>query len=136
VTEIQTEIESRTIILVVEDDVLIRMPIASYLRDCGYRVIEAADGDEALAVLAQAEINVEILLTDAEMPGVLDGFGLLKWVRENRPDIRAILAGTPSRAVSAAGGLCEETPWVVKPYQPQTVHDHIRGLLAARERAQ
>ena len=135
-TEIQTEIESRTIILVVEDDVLIRMPIASYLRDCGYRVIEAADGDEALAVLAQAEINVEILLTDAEMPGVLDGFGLLKWVRDNRPNIRAILAGTPSRAVSAAGGLCEETPWVTKPYQPQTIHDYIRRLLAARERAQ
>jgi CheY-like chemotaxis protein len=42
---------SQETVLVVEDDVLIRMPISQYLRDCGYRVIEAANADEAMAVL-------------------------------------------------------------------------------------
>ena len=46
---------SQEIVLVVEDDVLIRMPIAQYLRDCGYRVIEAACADEAMAVLLHEE---------------------------------------------------------------------------------
>jgi CheY-like chemotaxis protein len=46
-------------ILVVEDDVLIRMPIAQYLRDCGYRVIEAVSADEAMTVLMHKETQVE-----------------------------------------------------------------------------
>jgi CheY-like chemotaxis protein len=46
-------------ILVVEDDVLIRMPIAQYLRDCGNRVIEAVSADEAMTVLMHKETQVE-----------------------------------------------------------------------------
>jgi CheY-like chemotaxis protein len=46
---------SQEIVLVVKDDVLIRIPIAQYLRDCGYRVIEAACADEAMAVLLHEE---------------------------------------------------------------------------------
>ncbi len=44
-------------ILVVDDEVLIRMPIAEYLRDCGYRVVEAANGDEAIAVLTAIDLQ-------------------------------------------------------------------------------
>ena len=57
---------SQEIVLVVEDDVLIRMPIAQYLRDCGYRVIEAANGDEALAVLLHEETNVDVVFSDID----------------------------------------------------------------------
>jgi DNA-binding NtrC family response regulator len=118
-------------VLVVEDDVLVRMPIAQYLRDCGYKVIEAADADEAMAVLLHSEIVVDVVFSDIEMPGSIDGFGLAKWIRANRPGLDVLLAGTVPRAVEGAESLCEQGP-IKKPYEAQTVHNHIRRLLAAR----
>jgi CheY-like chemotaxis protein len=121
-------------ILVVEDDVLVRMPIAQYLRDCGYKVIEASNSDEAIEVLLHKETLVHVVFSDIEMPGAIDGFGLAKWVRENRPGIQVLLAGTVPRSVESAKELCEQGP-VPKPYDPQVVHNHIRRLLAARKAA-
>jgi DNA-binding NtrC family response regulator len=110
------------------------MAIAQYLRDCGYKVIEAASADEAMAVLQDAEIAVDIVFSDIEMPGSVDGFGLSKWIRAHRPGLDVILAGTVPRAVNAASELCEQGP-VPKPYEAQAVHDHIRRLLATRRSA-
>lgn len=118
-------------VLVVEDDVLVRMAIAHYLRDCGYRVIEAASGDEAKTVLQHVETKVDIVFSDIEMSGSTDGFGLSQWIRENRPGIDVILTGTVPRAVNAASQLCEQSP-IAKPYEPQAVLDQIRRLLATR----
>jgi DNA-binding NtrC family response regulator len=118
-------------ILVVEDDVLVRMPIAQYLRDCGYKVIEAVNADEAMTVLLHQETVVDVVFSDIEMPGSIDGFGLAKWVRERRPGLDVLLAGTVSRAVNSAKELCEQGP-IPKPYDAQVVHNHIRRLLAAR----
>jgi CheY-like chemotaxis protein len=121
-------------ILVVEDEILIRMLIAGYLRDCGFKVIEAADGDEALVVLQQADVAIDVVFSDVDMPGSLDGFGLAQWVRQNRTGMDVILAGSPARAVNAAADLCTSDPTLSKPYEPQIVLDEIRRLLAARAR--
>jgi CheY-like chemotaxis protein len=118
-------------ILVVEDDVLIRMPIAQYLRDCGYRVIEAVSADEAMTVLMHKETQVDMVFSDIEMPGSTDGFGLSKWIRDNRPGVEVILTGTVPRALKAAKELCDDGP-LPKPYEPKAVHDYIRRLLTAR----
>jgi len=118
-------------VLVVEDEVLLRLVIAAYLRDCGYKVIEAAHADEAVLVLTQPDLVVDVLFSDIEMPGSMDGFGLAQWTRANRPGLEVILTGSVPRAVNAAANLCEEGP-VPKPYEPQSVHDRIRRLLAAR----
>jgi len=112
----------------------VRMPISQYLRDCGYKVIEAANADEAIHVLLHKETVVHVVFSDIEMPGAVDGFGLAKWIRENRSGLDVLLAGTVSRAVESAKDLCEQGP-VPKPYQAQTVHNHIRRLLAARDAA-
>jgi DNA-binding NtrC family response regulator len=126
--------ETQEIVLVVEDDILVRMPIAQYLRDCGYKVIEAANAEEAITILSHDETDVHVVLTDIEMPGVVDGFGLAKWIRQHRPGLDILLAGTVPRAVENAKELCKEGS-VPKPYDPQAVHKHIRRLLAAREAA-
>jgi CheY-like chemotaxis protein len=97
-------------VLVVEDEVLLRLSIAAYLRDCGYQVIEAADAEEAMLVLKQPDLDIDVLLTDIEMPGAMDGFGLAQWTRANRPGLDVILAGTAPRAVNAAANLCEDGP--------------------------
>jgi DNA-binding LytR/AlgR family response regulator len=64
------------------------MPIAQYLRDCGHRVIEAINADEAITVLSQREMAVDIVFSDIEIPGSMDGFALAKWIRERHPDLR------------------------------------------------
>ena len=119
-------------ILVVEDEVLIRMVIAEYLRDCGYRVIEAAQADEAILVLEQPDLRIDVVLSDVEMPGPMDGFGLAQWIRQNRGELKIILAGTVSRAAENAAELCESGPLLAKPYGPQVVVDRIKRLLGPR----
>ncbi len=128
----QTTPASAGTVLVVEDEVLLRLVISEYLRDCGYRVIEATNADEAIVVLKQPQLAIDVIFSDIEMPGSMDGFGLAKWARSNCPGLDVILTGSVPRAVNAAADLCESGGTVPKPYEPQVVHDRIRRLLAGR----
>jgi CheY-like chemotaxis protein len=119
-------------ILVVDNEVLIRMVIAQYLRDCGYRVIEAATTDEAIAVLKHPDLTVDVVFSDAETPGEIDAFGLTKWIRQKKPGMHVILTANPARASDAAADLCEAGPLMRKPYEPQALLDRIRRLLGER----
>jgi DNA-binding response OmpR family regulator len=121
-------------VLVLEDDVLVRMPICQYLRDCGYRVLEAASADEAARILQKPDIQIDVILSDVEMHGKMNGFGFAQWARSVRPGVDIVLAGTPERAARAAGELCEQGPILVKPYDHKIVLDRIKRLLAARAR--
>ncbi len=121
-------------ILVVDDEVLLRAPIAQYLRDCGYRVLEAANADEAMTILEKSDIQVDVVLCDVEMPGAVNGFIFAKWARTLRPGLSVILAGTAEHTVNAAAELCEDGPLLMKPYDQQIVLDRIKRLLAARGR--
>lgn len=116
-------------ILVVEDEVFVRMVISEYLRGCGYRVIEAANADEAVTLLQHLEIEVDVVFSDIEMPGSMGGFELAKWLREHRPGIGVVLAGNVPRAADAAAELCESGP-LPKPYEPQIAVDRIKRLMA------
>ena len=120
-------------VLLVEGDVLIRMPVAEYLRECGYRVMEAANVDEALAVLDAAELQIDVIFVSVDTGGSIGGFELVRLARKKRSRIRTVLAGTPKRAADAAGDLCEEGPHLTKPYHPQVIERQIRSLLATRD---
>jgi CheY-like chemotaxis protein len=121
------------IVLVVEDEVLVRMVIADYLRECGYRVIEAGSAVEAITVLQSPE-PVDIVFSDIQMPGEMDGFGLARWVRQNQPGLKVLLTSGNARAATAAGDLCEHGPLERKPYHPQTILARIQRLLAGEAR--
>lgn len=123
---------SLSCILLVESDVLVRNPLAEYLRDCGFRVLEAAGAGEARRLLAEGAQPVDVVLADADAPGA---FALARWIREGFPAIRLVMAGSPAIAAEKAGELCEDGPLLAKPYDPQIVLDRIRRLLAARDRA-
>ena len=120
-------------VLVVEDEVFTRMVISDYLRGCGFRVIEAANADEAVTLLRHDEIEIDVLFSDIEMPGSMDGFALSQWVRQNRPGIDVILTGTAPRAAEAASELCD-SGHLPKPYEPHIAVDRIRRLIAARRK--
>ena len=87
----------RATILVVEDELLIRLMIADALRAAGFSVIEAMNADEALAVL-RAGVSIDLVMTDIRVPGPTDGLGLADTVRPTWPDhIRRLLAKRASR---------------------------------------
>lgn len=115
-------------VLVVDGDVITRTVICAYLRDCGYRVIEANSGEEALQALTQSEFAIDIVLADVQLPGSMSGFDLSRRVRGNPQGTRIVLAGAVERIAQAAGDLCEEGPDLAKPYDPQLVVDHIKRL--------
>ncbi len=121
--------ESQPTILVVEDEVLIRMAVSDYLRGCGFRVVEAGSADEAVEVL-KADTAVDIVFSDVNMPGSLDGFGLAQWIRRERPRLKIILTSGVSRKAKEAGDLCEDSPFLDKPYHHGDLEGHIRRLLA------
>ncbi len=121
-------------ILVVEDEVLIRLVIAEYLRECGYKVHEAAHADEAIVVLQAPDVSIDVVFSDVMMPGNMDGFGLARWVRTNHPKVQVILTSGIDRSAEIAGMLCEAGPLLEKPYEPHGVVDRIKQLLAKANR--
>ena len=83
-------------------------------------------GDERLPINA--------VLCDAEIKGSVNGFALRAWIKEHRPDLQVILSGSIASAASAAADLCEQGPQLARPYDPHGVVDHIKRLLAKRDR--
>ena len=74
---------------------------------------------------------MDVVFSDIEMPGVMDGFELARWLRLHRPGVDVILTGNVARATKAAADLCEEGP-MSKPYEPRAAADRIKHLMALR----
>lgn len=119
-------------ILVAEDEVLIRFVIADYLRECGFQVIEASSGDEAVSILASS-VSVDLVFTDVQMPGSRDGFELAHWVRANRPGVPVLLTSGDAKKAATAKQLCENGPFFAKPYEVAQVVAQIRQHLNMRK---
>lgn len=117
-------------ILLVEGDILLRHPLAQYLRECGFTVYEASNGDEARMALTSPDIVVDVVLADMATTG--SGFALQAWIRSEHPDVETILAGSIEKAVESAGSLCNEGDALAKPYEHHFVLDRIRQSLARR----
>lgn len=109
-------------------DVITRTVISDYLRHCGYRVIEANSGEEAIQALEHADFAVDVVLSDLDLPGEKTGFDLSQWVRRHKPAVAIVHSSAVERTAKAAGELCEQGPSLAKPYAPETVVGHIRRL--------
>jgi CheY-like chemotaxis protein len=116
-------------ILVVDDEILVRIVIADYLRDCGYRVLEASSSEEAVEVL-ESDLKVDIVFTDLELPGRSSGLELARWIRKRHPNMKVIVTSGVYSAAELAGELCEAGPPIVKPYASETVVQRIHSLMA------
>jgi CheY-like chemotaxis protein len=117
------------VILVVDDEVLIRSVIAEYLRECGFHVFEAADGSEAREILQGAGMPIDLVFSDVQMPK-LDGFELARWIRENRPEVQVLLtSGNPGMAAAKATELCHKGPIVPKPYDHAILLNRMKRML-------
>lgn len=117
-----------TRVLLVEDEFLIRMILAEALADEGFEVVEAASGDEA-ARLAQ-DTGFDLLLTDIQMPGRLDGVALARHLLHDRPDLPVVyVTGRPESLDRIERRECDA--YVRKPYSPSEVIAVVRRLVRA-----
>lgn len=110
-------------ILLVEDDLLIRLTTTDFLESCGYTVLQAEDAAEAMASFDQ-EIMIDLVFTDLQMPGGMDGVGLARWVKVKHP-------GVPVIVTSGVIAACDEDigPMIRKPYDLDVVHQCIQEAL-------
>jgi DNA-binding response OmpR family regulator len=118
-------------IVIVEPDILVRMVIASYLRDCGYRVLEGITAADVMTVLRSGQ-KIDVVFSEVRLRGKTDGFGLARWVRAHYSDVDVILTTSAARAADQAGCLCEDGP-LEKPYHPREIVRRI-NLLKERRR--
>ena len=101
------------VILVVDDEVLLRMLATEHFEEAGYEVIEAEDGASALIAL-KARPDIQAVFTDVQMPGRPDGFALARTVREISPGCAIVVVS--GRAAPQGADLAEGVRFVTKPY--------------------
>jgi len=118
------EATARPTILVVEDEVLVRMCIADGLRDAGYAVIEAANAHEAMDVLGHDSVDVTLVFSDIRMAGSIDGIGLARAIRATYPIIKILLTSSHLAELRPT----EHDGFIPKPYQTKEVIRHIKAL--------
>jgi CheY-like chemotaxis protein len=121
-------------ILVVDDEVLIRMALSDFLQECGFKVLEASNAAEAIEIVQSHLSVLDLVFSDIRMPGEMDGFGLSKWIRQNT-QLPVILTSGDSSKSDAAHELCAEEPFLKKPYDLQYVVGQIRNTLDARNKS-
>ncbi len=115
-------------VLVVEDEMFVREPIAEYLRDCGYHVLEAGDANEAIALL-QSGHDADVVFSDVRMPGDMDGFALAQWLRKNYPSVSILLTSGYYTRRAGDDAPLDDVKLIGKPYTQAQVLRRIRGLL-------
>ena len=115
-------------VLLVEDEALIRLVTAEMLRDEGFEVFEARDGDEARTLLNDPD-NFDVLFTDVRMPGTLDGIDLALHVRSQHPSLPVlVVSGYVANIMRRLSGLQPAAVFIRKPYSLVEVANVLRRL--------
>jgi two-component system, cell cycle sensor histidine kinase and response regulator CckA len=118
------------VILLVEDDPVVRHVVRLLLELEGDRVLEAKDGEEALTILASHQGQLDLLLTDVMMPG-LSGAEVCDKVRAGRPGLPTLfISGFYPEAVFPNQRLPEASAFLAKPFMPEDLMDAVDELLA------
>jgi CheY-like chemotaxis protein len=117
---------------VVDDDLAVRDATAALLELRGYRVLEASDGPEALALLERSP-EVGLLLTDIRLPHGMDGLELARRALGRRPDLGVLYASGDIGAAVAADGV-PPLHCIAKPFTMDELDRRIREMAASRTR--
>jgi CheY-like chemotaxis protein len=117
----------RPVVLIVEDELLLRMNALDVIEAAGFEVVEAANADEAIEIL-EARRDIGVVFTDIQMPGSMDGLKLVRAVRGRWPPIKIV--ATSGHVGVAQTDLPEGGRFLPKPYSPGQVTDVLRELTA------
>jgi two-component system, response regulator PdtaR len=117
-------------VLLVEDQVMVRMSVSAHLRQCGYSVIETSTADEACQVLV-AGVTADVLFTDICLPGSMDGIALARYTHFMLPQAKIVLGTAFDSLALGAADLCHHDALLTKPYAYDRIASTIARLLVA-----
>jgi DNA-binding NtrC family response regulator len=124
--------DAEPLVLVVEDEVLIRIAAADHLRSCGFRVAEASNAAEAQELILSG-LKVDLVFSDITMPGPMDGVAFAQWLHAHAPDVPVILTSGVTNSLDAAKQACRNVhSYTPKPYDYDGIVASIRTVLSAR----
>jgi DNA-binding NtrC family response regulator len=112
-------------VLVVEDEELLRLCVDGFLEEAGFEVIDAADADAALKIMARRP-DVCVLFTDIQLPGAIDGMELARLVHEHWPHVLLLITSGDLRPLT--GKIANHGHFLAKPYRPDEVIREIYDL--------
>ncbi len=115
------------VVLLVEDEPLVRMTAADGLEEAGFHVLEAANADVALKVLEVRSDEVQVLFTDVDMPGSMDGMALAEEVHARWPHILLLISSGYAR--QHPDQIPDHGHFVPKPYRASAAVGHICEMM-------
>jgi len=113
-------------VLIVEDELLLRMDAADFMEDAGFTVYQASNADDAIALL-EAHDDIRAVFTDIQMPGSMDGLKLAHYVRGRWPPVKLIITSGHSRP--RAEDLPAGSGFFGKPYQLEKIAGSLRAMI-------
>jgi two-component system, response regulator PdtaR len=113
------------VVLVAEDEELVRLYAADLLAAAGYKVIDVASAEAALASMAD-QPDIRVLFTDIQMPGKLDGIELARKVHEQWPEVLLLI--TSGGRQPAKAEIADHGHFIAKPYLPNDVLNEIAAM--------
>jgi len=125
--EIVADASTRQVVLIVEDEALVRMTAVDMIEEAGFEILEAANADEAILLL-EARRDITVLFTDIEMPGFDGRPQLAQAVRGRWPPIK--IMATSGRCVVRDGDLPSGGVFLPKPYNSAQISSALRELTA------
>jgi CheY-like chemotaxis protein len=123
---VQSE-NKRPVVLIVEDELLIRIDAVDMARAAGFDVVEAANADQAILIL-EGRLDITVVFTDIEMPGSMDGLKLASAIRGRWPPIRIV--ATSGLLNVGADDLPSGSCFLHKPYNAAQIAAALRGATA------
>jgi CheY-like chemotaxis protein len=117
------------VVLVVEDSALIRMGAIDLVLTAGYEALEACDADEAIRIL-ESRSDIDLVFTDVQMPGTMDGIKLSHYIRERWPPVKLIVAS--GATILEESSLPVGSRFFSKPYNDHTITDAMAHLLSGK----
>ena len=117
----------RQVVLIVEDDHLIRMSVVDLVLSAGYEALEAGDADEAIHILELRD-NIDLVFTDVQMPGTMDGIKLAHYIRDRWPPVKLIVAS--GAAILEESMLPDGSLFFPKPYKELAITEAMAHLLS------
>jgi CheY-like chemotaxis protein len=116
------------VILLVEDEPLVRILNLDILQEAGFRVVDANDADEAFEILKRRS-DVSAVLTDVDMPGSMDGFEFARLVSQGWPEVGVLVIS--GKTGPRPGDLPPRGAFLAKPYDPDTLVKALRQVFRA-----
>ncbi|WP_276122062.1 response regulator [Pararhizobium qamdonense] len=118
----------KAVVLIVEDSPIIRMGAIDLVISAGYEALEACDADEAIRILESRD-DVDLVFTDVQMPGTMDGIKLSHYIRDRWPPVKLIVAS--GAAILEESSLPVGSRFFRKPYDHRAITDVMASLLSS-----